>query len=1088
MPVYNPGPLFRKGNRTFGRRRHPITGVVAGHAGDDWPAPSKTPIPAAADGIVTENRHQYNSASGTGWGWFLLIEHEINGQTVRTRYAHMRIQSPIAVGQTVVQGQTIGEVGSTGGSTGPHLHFEVIVDGTAVDPATFDFPDADQASIPSGDWSYPFPSRKADTEDGMSELYQQALSEAESGFYPIGLSGIWHGGIHFDRSTGAKLDQEKGVRSLTGGEVVAYRVDSKYPISSYSTGDAEYSTGFVLLRHKLQLPPAPGTAAGPDEDGATDESLIFFSLYMHLAKVGDYSEDKPCPGYWSAPENGFVVGSNAVDRNPYSPEDRRKGIRIRSGSSSTTPVIGWLPPGVKLSVSGVGNWRKIENYQEGGPAIDPTNAPADDAPRGWIYTPELNKGDVSEPVVTDMVHVLEKPVSVSAGEFLGYPGQYHRRRDAGPFCSHRPLLHLEVFAGSKLKAFIQHSRQRDRVLPAAAKDLLHIKRGAKLVLPTEPDRRVLANDALIVGGNYKDSEWMVATVGAVSVVPRSTLGAYFGDASRTYAGGQHLLRMLDRNGDAITLDAFNALDSTCQATYPDREIAVPTATKLWIKRTDLSGACVEYGRALDAWSEFPLDPSAGNGPIAAFPRVQRISGLPAPLTDGEGKRWWQVEIGVGGDRTSIAWASEAGHVDIELCSCWAWPGFEIVREQSSNADLHRHSLQVNNETASSEDFEAIADAVEQSDLFRRLREALEADKRDGVTRDEMRAGLRRPWLAQAISHLVASYDTEWGGDMSTWTALDELMEGEYADDWKVEKARIKQLMWWEEAAGIDGFPDSMHVHCIHPIALVDNFHGMTSNTCFPLRDAQEIALRVSGGYEGRSNLDYHALADDFDGQGTSFGLIQWNFGQNTLGPLLLQMYNRDPAAFAGAFPAGADYQALETAIRSQDQPAQSRWARSVLGNNRAAWSRAFSNLGDIPAFQEIQLNAVLDYHQGVVNAIVMMRGIAPDLMEEVHVGTYAALYDLCVQQGSIDKGGSLATARQRYGAEQPDTQIKFLEIIVQERARTASARWRADAMSRRMGIIQRSTYSASESGYSAARSNANFHLLEKIHDQPICQL
>src|SRR5690606_1862391 len=104
MPAYNPGPLFRRGNRTFGRRRHPITGVVTGHAGDDWPAPSKTPIPAAADGLVTENRHQYNAASGTGWGWFLLIEHEINGQTVRTRYAHMRIQSPIAVGQTVVQG------------------------------------------------------------------------------------------------------------------------------------------------------------------------------------------------------------------------------------------------------------------------------------------------------------------------------------------------------------------------------------------------------------------------------------------------------------------------------------------------------------------------------------------------------------------------------------------------------------------------------------------------------------------------------------------------------------------------------------------------------------------------------------------------------------------------------------------------------------------------------------------------------------------------------------------------------------------------------------------------------------------------
>ena len=70
----------------------------------------------------------------------------------------------------------------------------------------------------------------------------------------------------------------------------------------------------------------------------------------------------------------------------------------------------------------------------------------------------------------------------------------------------------------------------------------------------------------------------------------------------------------------------------------------------------------------------------------------------------------------------------------------------------------------------------------------------------------MRAGLRRPWLSQAISHLIASYETEWGGDMSKWTALDELMDGEYADDWKAEKDRIKQLMWWEEASGLEGFP------------------------------------------------------------------------------------------------------------------------------------------------------------------------------------------------------------------------------------------------------------------------------------------
>lgn len=1101
MPAYNPGPLFRRGNRTFGRRRHPITGAMTGHAGDDWPADSGTPIPAAAGGRVIENRHQYNAASGTGWGWFLLIEHEINGQTVSTRYAHMRVQSPISIGQTVVQGQTIGEVGSTGGSTGPHLHFEVIVDGTPVDPATFDFPVEVQADNTSGDWSYPFPAKERDSDKGLPELYYEALSGAESGFYPIGLSGIWHGGVHFDRNTGAHLDQEKGVHSLTAGEVLAYRVDSKYPVTGYSTGEAEYSSGFVLVRHKLQLPPPPedkagseGTvgephsAAADDESKADDESLTFFSLYMHLARVDDYPEDKPRPGYWSAPDSSFSVGSKAVDRNPYNPQDKRRGIRVRRGSSSSTPVIGWLPPGVRLSTSGTGNWRKIESYEEGGPAIDPVNTPSEDAPQGWIYTPELTKVDIREPATTDSVHILEEPVSVASGEFLGHLGQYRRRRDAGPFCSHRPLLHLEVFAGDELKEFLRRSRERDRELPDAAKDLLYVKRGAKLALPLEPDRPVLANEVLILDAGDEEAEWIQATIGSVSVIPRSALGAYSGDATRTYDGSKHLLRILDRSGGAITLEAFNALDSTGRAGYPDREVASPTATKVWIKRADLSGARVEHGRTLNAWSRFPLDPSADNGPTAGFPRVARITGLPETLTDDEGKRWWEVEVGLEGGGSATAWARETGQANVELCSCWAWPGFEIVNERGSNADHYRHSLQVNKETTSAEDFEATADAVEKSELFQRLRDALDVDKRDGVTREEMRAGLRRPWLSQAISHLIASYETEWGGDMSKWTALDELMDGEYADDWKAEKDRIKQLMWWEEASGLEGFPESTRVHCIHPVALVKNFHGTTSNSCFPLKEAQEIALRVSGGYEGRSNLDYHALADDFDGQGTSFGLIQWNFGQNTLGPLLLQMYNRDPTAFAAAFPVGSDYQTLETALRNQNQQAQLTWARDLLRTNRTAWSQAFNNLGDIPAFQEIQLGAVLDYHENVVKAITLMRGIAPDLMQEVHVGTYAALYDLSVQQGTIDKSGSLAAARKRYGDERPSTQAKFLEIIVQERARTANSRWRADAMSRRMGIIQREPYSASESGYSAKRSNANFKLLEDVHDKSICQL
>lgn len=897
MPPYNPGPLFRRGNRTFGRQRHPITGRVTGHAGDDWPAQSGTPIPAAYGGRVIENRYQYNAATGTGWGWMVLLEHQVNGQTVQTRYAHMRQQSPLGVGEPVFKGQTIGEVGSTGGSTGPHLHFEVIVNGEHVDPATFDFPD--EATETTGNWSYPFSAKDPNGDTPVSETYQHALAEAESGYFPVGISGIWHGGIHFDRGTGTRLEQEDGVHSITSGEVIAYRVDSTYPMSEYSAGEAEYSRGFALVRHSLTLPPPPksrSTSETPDgdraatdddsadspprprprpvdagtsgetstaEDGAggekegnepDDETLTFFSLYMHLAQAGDYSEgEKTSPGYWESHDNRYRVAGKAIDANPYDPADRRKGIRIRQGRGSSTACIGWLAPGVTLTVeAGSGNWRKIVAYNEGGPAVDPEHSPPQDAPLGWIYIGELNKVDVRDPAATDTVHVLETPVPVQAGEFLGYLGQYRRRRDAGPFCTPRPMVHLEVFAGDEFESFIAKSRERAAELPQAIRTLLHIKKDARLALPTEPDRPVLPAEAVVADESDSDAgEWVHASIGIVQTLPRSALGTYSGDTTRSYGGVHHLLRILDTSGNAIALGDYNVLGRTAQATYPNREVVSATDTKVWIRRSDLGEGRVMHGRTLPAWSAFPLDPAANNGPTSAFPRVIPVASLPTPVTDGDGKRWWQVEVGTEGGDSATGWARESDQPNVELCSPWAWPGFDITLEQTTRADMHQHSLHVNRETHAGENFKVIADQVDGSQLFKKLREALDVDGSNGISRTEMRRGLRRPWLAQAISHLIIRYESEWGGGMSKWAELDPQMEGELAADWEVEKARIEDLQWWDDVAGTADLPGSPELYFIHPIALINNFFGTGSDTDLDdlIRRIGDIIAHGEGNYE-----------------------------------------------------------------------------------------------------------------------------------------------------------------------------------------------------------------------------------------------
>ncbi|WP_104125964.1 M23 family metallopeptidase [Cryobacterium sp. Y57] len=105
---------------SFGWRIDPYTGERRFHAGSDLAAPLGTPILAVADGVVS-----FAGQRGT-YGGLITIEHTVGGEQVTSYYAHMYDQGMhVAVGDSVVAGQHIGDVGSVGKSTGPHLHLEI---------------------------------------------------------------------------------------------------------------------------------------------------------------------------------------------------------------------------------------------------------------------------------------------------------------------------------------------------------------------------------------------------------------------------------------------------------------------------------------------------------------------------------------------------------------------------------------------------------------------------------------------------------------------------------------------------------------------------------------------------------------------------------------------------------------------------------------------------------------------------------------------------------------------------------------------------------------------------------------------------
>ena len=117
---------------SYGMRKHPILGYNKMHKGLDFAAPTGTPIFAAGNGIV-----EYVGRNG-GYGKYIRIRHD---STYKTAYAHLNsYKKGIGNGVRVKQGDIIGYVGSTGRSTGPHLHYEIIVNGQQINPATLKLP------------------------------------------------------------------------------------------------------------------------------------------------------------------------------------------------------------------------------------------------------------------------------------------------------------------------------------------------------------------------------------------------------------------------------------------------------------------------------------------------------------------------------------------------------------------------------------------------------------------------------------------------------------------------------------------------------------------------------------------------------------------------------------------------------------------------------------------------------------------------------------------------------------------------------------------------------------------------------------
>jgi len=221
-----------------------------------------------------------------------------------------------------------------------------------------------------------------------------------------------------------------------------------------------------------------------------------------------------------------------------------------------------------------------------------------------------------------------------------------------------------------------------------------------------------------------------------------------------------------------------------------------------------------------------------------------------------------------------------------------------------------------------------------------------------------------------------------------------------------------------------------------------------------LTPAEEKALRITTAFETGRPLDFGGLTGNFDGQGLSFGLLQWNIGTGSLQPLLREFARAAPARFDAVFGAGAP--SLRTLLAPGRTVAdQLQWARSI--NDPAQrrivepWTSAFERLAAEPGFRAIQLRAVRPRMDAAERSarqlgILSERGLA-------------LLFDNVTQNGpGWLHPRRLAAIRQR-AAEARATrgegisERELLAIVANVVADTVNPRWREDVRRRRMAIV-----------------------------------
>lgn len=802
MELYNPGAPFVYTSAWNPTRVHPVTGQVRPHRGEDWGAPSGTPIPAAGDGKVVFKD------SMSGYGYVVVLEHANGTEIVHTLYAHMSTASPLALGSAVVKGASVGPCGSTGIGTGAHLHFEVLRNGTrghpnlvqghaTVNPRGFDIsglthPDGETSTdssaapveqptaagaTPSISFQYPF--RKADGKQfaDADEIYKALESEA-SGHYLLGSNKFWHGGIHISDKSAPQCVLNEPIRCIADGEVVAYRLNQDYLESTFGENEKKlkYSNSFCLVRHEYKSVPNP--EEGPNK--GKQNKLTFYSLYMHLLPYERYPlapEEKPKP----------IVTMAFGDYRAY---DKAKWTE---GAS----IYGLIQQGTKLEI------------------IEETSQGVETFAKGKILSGKVRNGSSTTRNVGDEIWFAYKqndaPWENSAGKKIWTADHVPERlrpnywqgkvqatlmktlnlREAPTVMEHgqpagSPIGNLQLIPGS--------------VVEFDSEKVLNLNVGGKI--------RRMAQCTLISGGpagsgaippnfwacvenlpDFNMMSWTSLKPSTFDSVVMGSAGIKAGDPIG-YLGLMENLTGEDggiSSKHQVHVEVFTAdagikdfLQNTAGLKTGKQYLQLPSGTKLKIKGS-----------------------TAETSPLQEEHVIELAK---APIIKESEEDWYEVSlVDANQNVTGLIKKTTAQFITQHD---WARLGFKIVEETNTAAD-------------------GFLDTDDMPQFFKDLLAKIDKNNDGDITSSELAEALKNSETRDQWSKLIAYHPTEWKekSDSAKWGRLDELLEAS-PKTLRHEKERIDKLVFWDDLSGKAAVGASLIWH-FHPMALVGNFSAKT---------------------------------------------------------------------------------------------------------------------------------------------------------------------------------------------------------------------------------------------------------------------